>query len=635
MYNNYTTQLTRAKAALCKASSTQLFQFLKKRNFALLFLAAAILTASCKKDPKDPPPTFNTESGTYLGITGFNINLFLKDAILLNNSTKSDLISFTDNLTQGDGTALYYAVDNTIQKINSYSMPSDLSNVSIITFTDGLDEGSMGKEGSREKYGSLTGYLTALSNAIKTGINKGELNAYSIGLYDKDKVGDRDAFDNNLLCLSSSPNNKTFSEDMNVVVAKFDSIAQSLYKENNSLTLALRLPFRDDGIKVRLTFNKIAEKDGIAAAASNVYIDGILHWESFEVSEYKGISSSSGKNIPAYVENGFLYVKLVDLKTNSGNPIIVENIKEWYPQPNGTLSQGVEFTPTGNTETTVDKKSACIMLVLDCSSSLSSSQFAELKQAAKNFIETITSENTGGGGDNPKPPTGSLVHVTNITSTSATFLGNITFAGVPTYTEKGFYYIKSDVYEYDTVNVSGGGIGNYQITVNNLEPNTLYRVQAYCVYEGKRVNFGNGMHNFYTEPEATTTAQVRFYKERGYINLLAMAVEDYYNIYAQYEYGANGYGQTSYYEIPSGNLIPTYLYAQDYEWYWAFDDYQYYFQPGYKYTFGVGDDGQYLVFYIDNDGSFTSSDPGGERQEVMRVPKSAIKNYEKAKATVE
>ncbi len=40
------------------------------------------------------------------------------------------------------GTVLYHAVNAALDKLNSATFPNDLTNVSIVTFTDGLDIGS-------------------------------------------------------------------------------------------------------------------------------------------------------------------------------------------------------------------------------------------------------------------------------------------------------------------------------------------------------------------------------------------------------------------------------------------------------------------------------------------------------------
>lgn len=82
--------------------------------------------------------------------------------------------------------------------------------------------------------------------------------------------------------------------------------------------------------------------------------------------------------------------------------------------------------------------------------------------------------------------------VTDIKSSSATFLGNILKVGSPKYTERGFCYSKSTnpTIEDTKVTVDGSGTGEYSVFVNNLEYNTTYYVRSYLVQNGD-VIYGN------------------------------------------------------------------------------------------------------------------------------------------------
>ena len=89
---------------------------LTKTLAALLLMLAVVVAAGCKKpdDPTDPnnpnngdggnnggggggtTPTVPTEEGMYLGIIGFNEQLYQKDISLLNSSTKPTFDAFPD-----------------------------------------------------------------------------------------------------------------------------------------------------------------------------------------------------------------------------------------------------------------------------------------------------------------------------------------------------------------------------------------------------------------------------------------------------------------------------------------------------------------------------------------------------------
>ncbi|GHT01870.1 hypothetical protein AGMMS49525_03920 [Bacteroidia bacterium] len=88
-------------------------------------------------------PGGGIESGIYLGVIGFNQNTMVNDISLLTNSTKYNFTSFINSMTTKQGTVLYYAVESALNKLKAATFPDDLVNVSIVTFTDGLDQRSV------------------------------------------------------------------------------------------------------------------------------------------------------------------------------------------------------------------------------------------------------------------------------------------------------------------------------------------------------------------------------------------------------------------------------------------------------------------------------------------------------------
>ena len=159
---------------------------LTKTLAAMLLMLAVVVAAGCKKpdDPTDPnnpnnggggnggggggtTPTVPTEEGMYLGIIGFNEQLFQKDISLLNSSTKSQFTSFINSLTQADLTALYYADYTALQKLKDYPEPPTLTQVALVTFTDGIDNISTSNNiMDPNGYGSIANYRAALNTMI-------------------------------------------------------------------------------------------------------------------------------------------------------------------------------------------------------------------------------------------------------------------------------------------------------------------------------------------------------------------------------------------------------------------------------------------------------------------------------------
>lgn len=98
---------------------------MKKLFYFILFALSTItIFYGCKKEEENNPN--NTESGSYMGIIGFNDALYPKDISLLyseNRDNSNDFKAFVNSLEMKNGTALYYAVDNAIDKLKKQTCP--------------------------------------------------------------------------------------------------------------------------------------------------------------------------------------------------------------------------------------------------------------------------------------------------------------------------------------------------------------------------------------------------------------------------------------------------------------------------------------------------------------------------------
>ena len=99
----------------------------------------------------------------YLGIVGFNQELYKKEFGILDKNTANDFKTFVSNLTRKDGTLLYYGVDKAIDMLNKQTFPTQVSSVNLVTFTDGLDQGSLMMSSN---YTTDEQYLNAVSRRI-------------------------------------------------------------------------------------------------------------------------------------------------------------------------------------------------------------------------------------------------------------------------------------------------------------------------------------------------------------------------------------------------------------------------------------------------------------------------------------
>lgn len=335
------------------------------------------------------------QSGIYLGVTGFNDDLYTYPVMRLTESSVGGFRDFVDNLTMKYGTLLYYSVDQAINALQSATLPPDISNAAIVTFTDGLDQGSMMKD---VPYSDDTEYLAALKGRITDEKIAGlPITAYSIGIRGND-VKDVAMFTANLNQLASAPESEHATEvsSMSEVNAKFKEIAEQLSKSSYLQTINLTMPGVSNGTKVRFTFDNVKD-----ASDSELYIEGIFNLKARTLENviYQGMTSTSGTTLKGTVEGIFVSFSIEGVRTADNKLIDSKFTDEWtYITSNGSWQINSEFDKTQNSEVITERSSAVIMLILDCSSSLGD-DFKVAQANAKNFIDTLYG--TSGGSDNP------------------------------------------------------------------------------------------------------------------------------------------------------------------------------------------------------------------------------------------
>ena len=379
------------------------------------FLMAAVLAfgVGCTKDPENGGNNNGNENGggsgggnnggggttegMYVGIIGFNDALTTKSLSILDNSTEQGFINFIDELSMRDATALYHADNTALDWLQNSTLPSDLINVSLITFTDGLDNASLMLNSN---YNSQSEFLNAVNNRIMNDRVQGQrINAYAIGMKGNDVV-DEASFRQNLQKLSSSELNVFEVEDMNEATQRFREIASQLYNTTTTVSTNVKIPGGyDNNTVIRITFDNVTNGNN-----STQYIQATYSRESGKGKlsnvNYYGLQSSSGATVISDRQDGLCYwYTFAALKTPNGDAVTnLAHMKLWrYVSSTAEWQPESEFVPSSYSDVTVDRKSAVAILVLDCTTSLGSQDFSRMKEAAKEFIRVLNS-NTGNGG---------------------------------------------------------------------------------------------------------------------------------------------------------------------------------------------------------------------------------------------
>ncbi|MBR3871270.1 MAG: InlB B-repeat-containing protein [Paludibacteraceae bacterium] len=394
-----------------------------KKKYLFLSMLVTILLGmmiSCEAlEPDDSnndsetPTFYNTydESGLYLGIIGFNDVTIEKEIDLLNSSTIDECKSFIDDFTTEKATLLYYAEEEALNNLKHSKFPEDLTSVSIVTFTDGLDQGSINLR--KEDFSTSADFLGALENRIKSdkvvGLenNPQSINAYTIGLRGNDirNEVEQQRFRDNLEKLSSSEGNMYEASNMDDVNNKFKEIAKSLYNSFNVHSIEFKISSNwEEGLTFRFTFDELINN---SAESSTCYLECTIQGDGVSNIKTEGCKYNGEPFVKANSLGVYNYIKFINITDTEGKALDVSKVQQYTANPDNTWQITSEFSNEKDVKPEVEQKTAVVMLVLDCSSSLGD-DFPKMQEAAKDFISlllnaseqksTITFNANGGNG---------------------------------------------------------------------------------------------------------------------------------------------------------------------------------------------------------------------------------------------
>ncbi len=350
--------------------------------------------------PVTPDPINGEESGLYFGLSTFDrlyqyypVRFMSEETLEAYNSIVNDM-----QLTELNGTLLYYSCDEDITAMQSLSLPSDLTNVSLITFTDGLDQGSINKH--LDLYTTRDAYLDAVHNRLATETVSGfPIKSYAIGLMGPDAQSNITEFRKNLNKIASTPvsssdkyvyeiDNNQFS----ALSAVFSSIAKELSERIKVQSIHVHFSLPDDGERIRLTLDALNPKTQ-TADASSLYIEGVFDLSNWSLRDitYRGFSVGAGDNVHISDYDGFeVFFDFDGLQTATGAEINEDNILQWSYTSSNSWQWNSEFTPKQGASVKVKLSSALVVLNLDLSKSLEG-KLTDLKKYVKEFITTLYS----------------------------------------------------------------------------------------------------------------------------------------------------------------------------------------------------------------------------------------------------
>lgn len=378
---------------------------------AIMLTVAVFLAAGCNKpnDPYNPNSGggsnggggngggSNLEAGVYLGVIGFNDELYIKEITKLTPSAIQETKAFIGNLTLGGATLLFHSVNKSIDALTSTGTPSGLKSVHIVTFTDGIDKGSY----YYSNYNSGAEYLQAVKNRIQNERVGGlPIKAHVIGFQGIDvQAEDQGVFLSNLRDLATSSDYVHHVDNFDDVQVAFQQILDSLHKETINSKLTLKMPRAEPNTRIRFTFDVVGNNTNPEYAEnSTCYIEGTYINNSNRDGVltnvvYKGLSSTSGLTVTSVSQGIYSVFTFEGMKDANNNPLgqaSTRNVKEWdYKESSHKWQHNAEFNSSENTDVTNEYYSTLVMMNLDCSRSLGDQKFGELKRIAQNFVQGL------------------------------------------------------------------------------------------------------------------------------------------------------------------------------------------------------------------------------------------------------
>jgi hypothetical protein len=357
---------------------------MRKILLFLMVIALGLPFIGCEKDEiinQEVKP--NYPAGVYLGVIGFNETLSKSNRFVNIYKDQYECKYFIDGLSTANNTGLYYAMREGVSYFDKGGFPDDVSDVYMVTFTDGLDNvsGALAGVDSKEEVKS------DVVNLFETKqINGKKIKSYTIGIGGSDLSGsDLQEMQNELEELSSGDGYSVFPTNFYELGSAFSDIATEILQLNVERTLTCNMPAEDDGTIVRWTF------DGTySAATSTHYIEGEVNKENGVYSiinlHYVGVDASNEVSVSGVLD-GVASVKFTfnDFEICPYD----ESIIKFYRQRSDYTWQLDSESGSGSiVNERVEDTSIAVMLVLDCSSSLGNN-FSSMKTSAKEFIDAM------------------------------------------------------------------------------------------------------------------------------------------------------------------------------------------------------------------------------------------------------
>jgi uncharacterized repeat protein (TIGR02543 family) len=344
--------------------------------------------------------------GVYIGIISFAGDAIdLTAPVLLDSSGRYNLINTINSgyaISSQGGTALFYGVHRALENLtNITTYPDKLESVNVITFTDGLDNGSTGRSALNpiedRIFDTEAEYATYVDGEIDSRAIDGKpITGYSMGIRGPD-VTNIPLFQSNLEKIASD--GKAYElTDYSQLEAAFEAIAGDLQIVHSSTNFNMKTTLLSSGTRVRMTFD-VTGAGSPDAEGSSKYLEGSITrtgtganvtYTLGNITYSDGLSSIEGTGPITGVINGS-EITFAFTGMEGYNPATDESRAKQWTMASGTTAWQInsEYSISGATNIDVEMSSAIIYLVLDASASMNSSQIGQVRNYVTAFINSV------------------------------------------------------------------------------------------------------------------------------------------------------------------------------------------------------------------------------------------------------
>ncbi|MDR2489770.1 MAG: SPOR domain-containing protein [Spirochaetaceae bacterium] len=363
--------------------------------------------------PRPPPGRRTTQpqspnEGIYIGLMSFSgkVKEITKEPVLLpldpaGRQELMDKLNVAYTLSRDFGSAPYYAVHNALANLSELQrtggLPRNVENVSIITFTDGLDTSSTdssftpleGKDFRPSSGSTPDDYKSYIIGELKNRQIAGKnISAWTIGVEGRN-IKNNWTFTQLLREMSTDDEHYAKLGDINQLESNLSTLADVLNIYTSIVNITITTPTYPIGTTVRLTFdNNVTDP-----YKAKYWVEGDVDW----VSGKYVLTNLCSNGIKLGDTNNVLGIRTdrgIEYRLRLNDDFYSENLRQWQLPPavqnlpaNWVLIN--DFPSEKSLDFIRNRSSSIIYLVLDSNPALKQEEIDSIRTAVQVFIDKL------------------------------------------------------------------------------------------------------------------------------------------------------------------------------------------------------------------------------------------------------